>query len=303
MVHRSLSYSLLVLLLAAPACDEPTGRTDGQVPTLEAPGDDDRAAGSSPCTTGWTSIDCHAQALTLDVDGLDRDVLWQVPAGSPPPGGWPVVLAFHGTNDPPGKMFYWSYYSAIDQAFGGYYQLKTVQGLLEAGFAVIAPRGRTMVGGIYWDTNIAPYASSWESGPDAAFVDRILAEAEAGTFGSLDTTRWYATGLSSGAYMSSRMAIAYPDKVRAVALQSGSYATCLSSLPCLVSAADLPADHPPTLLMAGYWDGIVPLYTIESYEEALDDNGTEATLEVVGYASHQWTSYSPGWVLEWFQTH
>ena len=30
MVHRSLSYSLLVLLLAAPACDEPTGRTDGQ---------------------------------------------------------------------------------------------------------------------------------------------------------------------------------------------------------------------------------------------------------------------------------
>ena len=99
------------------------------------------------------------------------------------------------------------------------------------------------------------------------------------------------------------MAIAYPDKVRAVALQSGSYATCLSSLPCLVSAADLPADHPPTLLMAGYWDGIVPLYTIESYEEALDDNGTEATLEVVGYASHQWTSYSPGWVLEWFQTH
>lgn len=321
-----------LLLLLAPACDTSTDGFEGDDPMLtdEAPGspkaddpdalpedepdepDDEpqdepdgqpRDAEASPCTVGWWSIDCHANEASFIVSGQGRELLWQVPAGEPPAGGWPVVLAFHGTNDPADKMFYWNYYSAVDQAFGGYYQLKTIQGLLDAGFAVIAPKGRLLPGGIYWDTNIAPYASNWDTAPDALFVERIFEEAELGSFGPLDATRFYATGLSSGAYMSSRMAITYPDRFQAVALQSGSYATCLSSFPCVVTAADLPDDHPPTLLMAGYWDTIVPLYTTEEYEDALDANGTESTLEVVGYASHQWTASSPDWVLEWFQTH
>ncbi len=307
MFFRSSLFACLVL--GSPACSSEA--IDGDELTPEYHPGPSKADGSeaevSPsaeaCDSGWASIDCGAHEDTFVVEGEERRVLWQVPTGEPPVGGWPAVLAFHGTNDPADKMFSWNYYSYVDQAFGGYYQLKTMQGLLEAGFAVIAPRARLLPGGIYWDTNIEPYVSSWETAPDALFVERIFEEAEAGTFGSLDPDRWYATGLSSGAYMSSRMAIEYPDRVRAVALQSGSYATCLSSFPCNVSASDLPDDHPATLLMAGYWDGLVPLSTIEEYEAALDENGTESTLEVVGWASHQWTSNSPGWVLEWFSTH
>ncbi|MCX4241704.1 dienelactone hydrolase family protein [Paraliomyxa miuraensis] len=264
--------------------------------------DDPNGGTTSVCTAGLYWLDCHAQSTTFVVDGEEREVLWQVPNGEPPPEGWPVVLAFHGTNDPAGKFFDWNYWNTIDNLFGGYYQLKTVQGLLDHGFAVIAPKALVRAGGIYWDTNIPPYDTDWESAPDAELMERLFDEIAAGTLGPLDPGRQYAMGLSSGGYMASRLAVDYPDQMKAVALQSASYAACISTL-CSVSAEDIPEDHSPTLLMAGYWDGIVPLYTIEGYEDALVEAGVDVELKVVNNASHQWTSHSPGWVLAWFQTH
>ncbi len=261
------------------------------------------AAAGSVCTASWSTLDCHASSTTLTVDGTAREVLWKLPAGTPPAGGWPVVLAFHGTNDPASKHFAWSSWSAVDNAYGGYYQTKTVQGLLDAGFAVLAPKARLRAGGIYWDTNVAPFAFDWDSAPDGALVERLFDEIEAGTFGPLDVDRKYAMGLSSGGYMASRLAVSYPGEVQAIALQSASYATCISSLPCSVTDADLPEEHAATLLMAGYWDATVPLYTIDDYAYALEDNGTPVELQVVGNAAHQWTSWSPAWVLGWFQAH
>lgn len=306
----------LVIVMAAVlpmACvAEPEGR-DGDVfePSLDDEAEDDAKADDpvaiagpgSVCIAGYSSLDCQATSTTLTVDGTAREVLWKLPAGTPPAGGWPVVLAFHGTNDPAGKFFAWSYWSAVDNAYGGYYQTKTVQALLDSGFAVLAPKALLRTGGIYWDTNIPPYATDWDSSPDGALVERLFDEIEAGSFGPLNADRKYAMGLSSGGYMASRLAVSYPGEMQAVALQSASYATCMSSLPCTVAAEDLPEEHAATLLMAGYWDAIVPLYTIDAYLDALDDNGTPAELEVVGNAAHQWTSWSPGWVLAWFQAH
>jgi poly(3-hydroxybutyrate) depolymerase len=284
---------------------EPGEDDDVDADADDGKGDDPVAIGAlAPvCTTGYSSIDCHPSSTSFTIDGTARDVLWKVPAGTPPAGGWPVVLAFHGTNDPAGKFFAWSYWSTIDNLYGGYYETKTVQGLLDAGFAVLAPKARVRAGSIYWDTNIPPYATDWDSSPDGAFVERLFDEIEAGTFGPLNVDRKYAMGLSSGGYMASRLAVSYPGEIQGIALQSASYATCISSLPCDVSDEDLPEEHAATLLMAGYWDAIVPLYTINDYFYALEDNGTPAELHVVGYASHQWTSSSPGWVLGWFQAH
>ncbi|MCA9655198.1 MAG: plasmid partitioning protein [Myxococcales bacterium] len=303
-----MTSMVMVMGLAVGGCDEPEAAVlddEARSPTMDVVGTarDASEVASSVCDVGATYIDCEAESIFLDVDGEDREVLYRVPPGSAPAGGWPVVIALHGTNDPAGKFFDWSYFSFVDQAFGGYYETKTTQGLLDAGFAVLAPKARVRAGSIYWDTNIPPYASDWESSPDAALFEQLFDEIDMGTFGPLDSSRKYAMGLSSGGYQASRLAVEYPEEIQAIALQSASYATCISSFPCSVSAQDVPDDHPPTLLMAGYWDGIVPLYTIEPYAEALDDDGTEVVLEVVGYASHQWTSYSPGWVLSWFQTH
>lgn len=306
----------IVAALLPLACDaEPEGRAgDPFAPEADDAADGDESldgaaddpatstALASACTVGYGSLDCHAVSTTISVGGLDREVLWKTPVGTPPPGGWPVVLAFHGTNDPADKFFDYWYWSAVDNAFGGYYETKTVQGLLDAGFAVLAPKARVRAGGIYWDTNVAPYAYDWASAPDGAFMEQLFEEIDAGTFGPLDTDRQYAMGLSSGGYMASRLAVAYPDQMQAIALQSASYATCISAL-CSVTASDLPDDHAPTLLMAGYWDTIVPLTTISAYADALDDDGTPVELHVVGSASHQWTSSSPGWVLAWFQAY
>lgn len=282
--------------------DEPEDMDDDGSITAGA-ADDPEAVNPSVCIAGYYSLDCDPSTSTLTIDGSDRELLWKLPAGTPPPEGWPVVLAFHGTNDLAEKFFDWSYWSVLDNLYGGYYQIKTVQGLLDHGFAVIAPKARLQAGGLFWDTNIPPYTTEWETAPDAAFVEAVFDEIEAGAFGPLDPERKYAMGLSSGGYMSSRLAVSYPGEVQAIALQSASFATCLSSFPCQVTADDLPEDHAATLLMAGYWDAIVPLYTITDYYDALVDNDTEVELEVVNSAAHQWTSSSPGWVLAWFQTH
>lgn len=303
-----LGLLLPVACVEAEGGGRPTGEAEAPEDAdagakLDGSFDDPEAVVASACTAGYSSLDCHALEISFEVNGETREVLWQVPPGEPPPGGWPVVLAFHGTNDPAEKFFDWSYWSVIDNAYGGYYQTKTVQGLLDHGFAVLAPKARPRAGGIYWDTNVAPYATDWDAAPDAALMERLFQEIALQTFGPLDPERQYAMGLSSGGYMSSRLAIAYPDQMQAIAIQSASYASCISSLPCPVTAADLPDDHAPTLLMAGYWDAIVPLYTIDDYAAALEDDGTPVDLQVVGNAGHQWTSKSPGRVLGWFQTY
>ena len=100
----------------------------------------------------------------------------------------------------------------------------------------------------------------------------LFDELDAGTFGPVDPRRMYATGISSGGYMSSRMADAYPGRFRALAIQSASYAWC-SGPACTIPT--LPEDHPPTLFLHGALDLTVPLYTMDLYHDELVDEGVE----------------------------
>jgi poly(3-hydroxybutyrate) depolymerase len=122
-----------------------------------------------------------------------------------------------------------------------------------------------------------------------------------GVFGPIDSGRMYATGLSSGGYMTSRMAVSYPGVFKSLAIMAGSYATC-AGLICSVPET-LPADHPPTLFLHGQNDLAVPLSTMEPYEEKLRTMGI-ATRKVINDAcGHQWIPEAPEEVFRWFETH
>jgi predicted esterase len=131
--------------------------------------------------------------------------------------------------------------------------------------------------------------------------DMLLSELPKGTFGQLDLTRLYATGISSGGYMTSRVGIAYPGSFRALAIESGSYASCLGPL-CSIPD-QLPKDHPPTLMLHGGADAIVDISTARDYEAKLMSNGIEVKFVEDPAAGHQWLSSAPEEVTEWFSSH
>ncbi|MFO0577772.1 MAG: plasmid partitioning protein [Polyangia bacterium] len=252
--------------------------------------------GSSRCTETAISVHCTYEHRDLQVDRLGlvkRRVYFQQPLGTPPAGGWPVVLLFQG-----------SFFSAElcfqgvqGEPFGAYYQGLTVKQLLDAGFAVLAPQTH-LVGTTFWDTDIPPWSVAWELSPDHSFMLAIFDAIESGTFGALDPLRLYAAGISSGGYMTSRMAVSYPGRFKALAIQSASYATCPVGPLCFVPP--LPASHPPTLFLAGLLDPLVPVWTVEGYRARLAAEGHKTRLIVRDLASHEWIPESPKAVVDWF---
>jgi dienelactone hydrolase len=225
----------------------------------------------------------------------DRAVHYQVPLGAPPAAGFPVVVAFQGTSLP--SELTWSGHAT--DAYGLYYQALVVARLLDAGYAVITP---DVAGGgtTYWDTNVPPYATAWESSPDHQLMLHLFAAIEAGDFGPLDESALYAMGFSSGGYMTSRMAVSYPGRFRALAIASGSYATCGGVL-CVVPST-LPADHPPTLFLHGMLDTLVPIATMMQYEAQLHDQGVATRVVTEAAAGHQWIAAAPDEVPSWFSS-
>lgn len=225
---------------------------------------------------------------------MSREVHYQVPPGEPPPGGWPAVLLFQGANS--SAENFWS--AAVDDA-GRYHQTRVLARLLDHGYAVITPETRED-GTTFWDTNVPPYSTAWESSDDHALMLAIFAGVEGGDFGDLGATRLFAAGISSGGYMTSRMAVSYPGKFRALAIAGGSYATCLGPF-CTVPELD--GAHPPTLFLHGEDDDVVPLWTAELYHDELVQAGVDVRLVVQPDAGHKWIPQAADEVQQWFDLH
>jgi len=253
-----------------------------------------------------SSVSCPSEQLTLATSGGSRVVTYEIPLGTAPAAGWPVVINFQATDVGPSYAFI---ASTSDEyaAFGVYFEAELTKNLLDAGYAVLAPAALTTDGTTYWETNISPYATSWSGSADDALVVKMLADIAAGTFGPLDPHSLYATGLSSGGYMTSRMALSYPGKFKALAIESGAWATCLSGggpsgVGMCTVPSPLPAEHPPTLLLHGNLDTtIIPEWTVTAYVNALTASSVPEKEVDDANSGHQWIPEAPAAVLAWFQ--
>lgn len=251
----------------------------------------------SRCLATTERVLCSYEQISLPGQlGVLRDVVYQLPLGTPPSGGFPVVILFQGSFNGPAVMFD----AAADAAFGAYHLATTIKGLLDAGYAVVAPEAH-LQGDTYWDTNIPPWSLNWAAAPDHAFMLSILAAIPAGKFGPLDASRQYATGISSGGYMTSRMAVSYQGQFKALAVHSGSYATCSGAL-CVIPDV-LPSDHPPTLFLHGEKDPAVPISTMKNYDTRLQADGKETRVVTDPNAGHEWIPAGAQEVVAWFNAH
>lgn len=249
---------------------------------------------TSRCQATAANVICSERELSLTALFLPRKVTYEVPLGTPPAAGWPVVFFFQGSFVAGAQMF------AADRgdAFGKYNATLTIKALLDAGYAVLAPDA--LVGGAtFWQTNIPPWSLLWTTSSDHAFMVAIFQAIRGGRFGALDPGRLYAMGISSGGFMTSRMAVSYPGMFRALAVHSGSYATC--SALCIVPP--LPADHPPTLFLHGLLDPLVPVVTMEGYRDALVRAGRDVQTVINRTASHAWIPEGVQAVPDWFNAH
>ncbi len=249
----------------------------------------------SRCTVTPTSATCAHETTMLPAGtGLPmRDVHYQVPLGAPPAAGFPVVIAFQGAAL--SAELTWT--GQTTDVYGRYFQTLVVARLLDAGYAVITPEAAGD-GSTYYDTNIPPYATFWETSPDHQLMLGIFAGIDAGDFGPLDPSSLFATGFSSGGYMTSRMAVSYAGRFRSLAIQSGSYATCAGAV-CVIPTM-LPADHPPTLFLHSEVDVVVPISTMRPYEAQLRTQGITTRIVTDPTALHGWIAAAPDEVLAWF---
>jgi poly(3-hydroxyoctanoate) depolymerase len=250
--------------------------------------------GVDACTITADAASCSTRPIVTITNGGDaRRIYWNTPPGEAPSAGFPAVVLYQGSIY--GPSLSWDVSLPISTQFGGYYQVALIARLLGAGFTVIQPEAQ---GGLAWNTNSS---ANYDASPDATFIPQLLDRMGDGTFGPIDTSHLYATGISSGGYMTSRMAVSYAGRFRALAIQSGSYATCLGPL-CTIPPT-LPVDHPPTLLLHGDADTIVPISTAKAYYDALVTAGIEAEFVNDPAAGHQWLASAPNDVTNWFSTH
>ncbi|HMJ16354.1 MAG TPA: prolyl oligopeptidase family serine peptidase [Polyangiaceae bacterium] len=264
------------------------------------PGGTGGAGGSSGasgarCDVTQANIVCRSKPIVTIATGADsRRVYWNDPLTAAPASGWPAVVLYQGSFFGPSVT--WDVPLARGTTpFGGDVQVELVATLIERGFVVIQPEAP---GGIAWNTNIG---GAYEGTADAVFIPKLLDEMARGRFGHIDMTRLYAAGISSGGYMTSRMAVSYPGRFRALAIQSGSYATCLGPL-CSVPAV-LPQDHPPTLFLHGGADLIVGIATARDYYNKLQTNRITTKFVENPTADHRWITAAPSEILAWFTTH
>ncbi len=239
-------------------------------------------------------ISCSHQSTWISSGELaTRKVIYQIPVGTPPPGGWPVVILYQGSFFALDNFVYYS-----DQWLGRLYnEGKLIKTLLDNGYAVIAPSAPA---DLFWQTNIPGLAQLYEQTTDYNFITNLLQAIGQGHFGPLNPNRQYATGISSGGYNTSRMAVSFRGKFKALAIQSGSYASCSGPL-CEVP--ELPADHPPTTFLHGFVDAVVPWWTMDLYYDRLLYQGIETTRYTEPLGNHEWLATAPAHILAWFNAH
>ena len=248
--------------------------------------------GAPLCEAVRGTVRCAHETMRFELEKSSRQVHWQVPLGEAPAAGWPAALVFQGAGFPASLSW-----SSPNPGLGGtVHQVELTGTLLDAGFAVLTPEAAGE-GLTCWDTNLPPWSGDWESAPDADLMEALLEGIEAGDFGPIDPTDLHAAGISSGGYMTSRMALSYPGRFSSLAIVAGSWATCAGVF-CEVPD-ELPEPHPPTLFLHGSLDAVVPAWTMRPYANGLVEQGTPVTVEMFPLTAHGWPADAPEAIADW----
>lgn len=296
-----------------------------------------QALSDANCSDDGYTLDCSAGLVHRQFGSHQTHL--KIPSGTRPAAGWPTVVMFQGS-------FFRTTFSATTDdysstKFGARYQVELVQNLLSGGYAVLAIDAPF---GTYYKTNngCTNGDAGWLNCDEHAAMQDILTDMASGAYGhTLNVGKLYATGISSGGFMTSRFQRHYDGQtyagrvtdIKAVAIQSAGWATCHAlcspSYGPGYNSADMPgsgwlgygdgqhANTVPTLFLQGAGDSIVPNFVSNLYYNKIKQVKGDAHVRQVveqttncahGLANgkcgqHQWIAASSAEIRGWFDTH
>lgn len=227
---------------------------------------------------------------------------WKVylvlPRGKSPEKGWPVVVLLHGRGQTAGAWFGEGLLSRGDQKLFPPLALKS-------GMVVIAPEAREPFGkGIrQWDF----FHRNLQNSPDLTFFRDLFQWMEKNTKITFDISRVHGVGISSGGFMASRLALAFPDKWASLIVIAAGNADSFPQIPSFpldskALGSEISTQHPPTLIIHGAGDRIVPFVYGERYFQDLKQAGIKTEMLVIPEGGHQWPTQFHENMIKWLSS-
>lgn len=227
-----------------------------------------------------------------------RLILCQEPHSIKPASGYPVLFLLHGASQYPFAWFLpfnlWSYHQSL-----------FTQKALDAGFFVIVPSsGRPIRPGPHaWSSFIPEFSES----EDLQLFQSLFSWIENQSI-ALDSNQVFCAGFSSGGFMTSRLAKVFPDRFSAILVHSGADADSITftykgpEFDC-ESPQEYPENHPPTLVVHGQKDTLVPYECGVHFYQELQRNNINSTLLTVEEKGHIWLTSISEDMIRFFQSY
>ena len=124
----------------------------------------------------------------------------------------------------------------------------------------------------------------------------------------VDINNIFAAGFSSGAFMCSRIGYALGEKFNALAPHSGVNCesikiTIFGPVFDCETSLDLPDTHPPTIIVHGEKDPVVPFDCANHFYNELVRFGIDANITVDPEGEHIWLSQFNSEILDFFKNY
>ena len=231
-----------------------------------------------------------------------RRFLWQKPPELPPVGGYPVLFILHGSSCF-AESWFWAGRGLYKGAFiWGRQQTKFVEKALERGYFVIASDSSYLS---FLSTKVKAWDAStitFNESIDLPFIQGILDWLVDHPPTPVNISRLYCAGFSSGGFMTSRIAHLFGSRFKAVAIHSATNANVVNWRTDFTSPQNFSHDHPPTLVIQGGKDGMMPAKAAIHFYEELQKNGISSKLLYKPNGHHIWYSEFNNQILDWFDS-
>lgn len=231
-----------------------------------------------------------------------RRFLWMMPNSSPPEEGYSVLFMLHGATQYADTWFLSGKGGFKGSYIWGKRQSNFAKEALEKGFLIIAPDSIRpfKIGPKAWDSQTEDYNQS----KDLPFIQDILYWLDNSSV-KINSSNIFCIGFSSGAFMTSRIAHYFGSQFKALAVHSGGNADSFKIenfrhiFDCNTEQ-NISENHPPTLIIHGGKDRLVPANAGINYYNDLLKAGIKSHLIINPNGLHIWQSSFNEKILDWF---
>lgn len=227
----------------------------------------------------------------------NRLIFWKQPDISIPENGFPVLFLFHGA-----VQHGFSWFIGLNQ-WSRSQTLFTARAL-EEGFFIIAPDSLKPIrpGPRAWDI-----FNNESFSKDFLLIEYVIDWLENSDL-PVDIESLYCAGFSSGAFMCSYIGHFFDDRFNAIAVHSGANSESISLTNRgpffdLNGSYNFSSSFPPTIIIHGEKDDIVPVKCAENFYLDLQRNDIQSKLLIIQDEGHIWISQYNFDILNWFKNH